>query len=71
MQYKVKAPLTAVIPEQTGGFRFVTVEAGSLIRIHGTVQKSGLVDVLCDGTVLAAFMRDLQERAELVHETSV
>jgi len=32
----------------------------------GEVQQSGLVDVFFDGQIVAAFMRDIKARAELV-----
>jgi uncharacterized protein YraI len=38
----------------------------SIITIRGCVQQSGLVDVLYEGQSMAAFMRDIQARAESV-----
>jgi len=47
-----------------GTFSFINVSAGSTLVIHGSVQESGLVDILVDGVVAAAFMQDIEQRAE-------
>jgi hypothetical protein len=62
MTYHVEEPFLAVRGEQS----FVTITEGSIISVAGEVQQSGLVDVLYDDHVVAAFMRDIEARAELV-----
>jgi len=47
-------------------FSFISISAGSTLVIHGQVQESGLVDILVDGVLAAAFMQDIEERAERV-----
>lgn len=66
MTYRVREPFLAVRDEPPKRFGFVTLSPGAIITIKGEVQQSGLVDVLHDGEVVAAFMRDIQTRAELV-----
>lgn len=70
MTYRVHEPFIAVTDGQSRPFAFVTITKGSTITIKGEVQQSGLVDVLYEGKVVAAFMRDIQARAQLV-EASV
>ena len=65
-QYRVSTPFLAVSPNE--GSRFVTLERGAIIRVNveRTVpcSGSGLVDVFYEGRTLAAFMRDIEDRAE-------
>jgi hypothetical protein len=70
MTYRVQQPFLVVRDEPTRPFVFVTVTEGSIITIAGEVQKSGLVDVRYDGGIVAAFMRDIEARAEVVEDTS-
>ena len=51
-------------------FTFVTITPGSIITVKGEVLQSGLVDVLYDGRIVAAFMRDIESRAEMVGSVS-
>ena len=70
MRYRVRTPFVAVRPAGDGHFRFVTLYSGSVVTIAGDVQRSGLVDIMHEDHVLAAFMRDIQERAERVEKVS-
>ena len=65
-QYRVSTPFLAVSPNEDSSFRFVTLERGAIIRVNveHTVPRSGLVDVLYEGRTVAAFMRDIEDRAE-------
>lgn len=65
MRYRIREPFVAVRPSDGNGFQFLTLHPGDLIVIRGSVQESGLVDVVYDGVVIAAFMRDIEARAEL------
>jgi len=56
----------AVRDDPQGPFTFVTITPGSIITVKGDVQQSGLVDVLYDGQIVAAFIRDIEARAEIV-----
>ena len=62
--FRLKSALVAVDPEP--GPRIVSVDVGQIVRVMGSVQRSGLVDVLVDGRTLSVFMRDLEERGERV-----
>ena len=66
MTYCVQEPFLAIRNEQSRPFVFVTITEGSIISVKGDVLKSGLVDVLYDGQIVAAFMRDIETRALLV-----
>ena len=66
MNYCVRAPFIAVRSPEDGSFRFITVHAGSVITIAGTVECTGLVDIRYEGKIVTAFMRDIEARSELV-----
>ena len=66
MTYCVHEPFLAVTDGRSKPFAFVTISAGATITVKGEVQQSGLVDVLYDDRIVAAFMRDIEARAELV-----
>jgi hypothetical protein len=66
MTYQVRERFIAVRDEPPAPFAFVTITAGSTLKISGEVQQSGLVDVMYDGQIVAAFMRDIEARAEMV-----
>jgi hypothetical protein len=70
MTYQVQEPFLAVRDEPPRPFAFVTITEGSVITVTGEVQQSGLVDVLYDGEIVAAFLRDIESRAVAV-EASV
>jgi hypothetical protein len=66
MTYEVCGSFLGVRDEPPKPFAFITITPGSVIEVIGEVQQSGLVDVLYDGQIVAAFMRDIQARAEMV-----
>jgi hypothetical protein len=73
LRYIVKKPFVAVSRKTNtafisigGSFSFVTVDTGSTIVIYGSVQRSGLVDIVVDGTIATAFMDDIERHAELI-----
>jgi hypothetical protein len=67
MTYRAREAFMAVRDDPQGPFTFVTITPGSIITVKGDdVQQSGLVDVLYDGQIVAAFMRDIEARAEMV-----
>jgi len=65
-QYRVSTPFLAVSPNEDSSCRFVTLERGAIIRVdvEHTGPPPGLVDVHYDGRPLAAFLRDIEDRAE-------
>lgn len=63
MKYRVNRPFVAIQPRQ-GGVDFITIPAGSVIELRGEVQESGLVDIMHGGAIAAAFLRDIEERAD-------
>jgi hypothetical protein len=70
MTYYVREPFIAVRDEPPAPFAFTTITPGSTIKVLGEVQPSGLVDVLHDGKIVAAFMRDIEARAERIKTES-
>ena len=70
MMYRAKEPLLGVRDRSPSEDGFVTIPAGSMLATVGVVQRSGFVNVLYDGGVVAVFMRDLETRAELVESAS-
>ena len=64
MNYCVRVPLLAIRDEAPNPPTFISIVPGSVITI-GDVQHSGLVDVLHDGEIFAAFMRDIEARADV------
>ena len=71
MTYRAREAFIAVRDEPPAPFAFTTITAGSTLKIIGEVQKSGLVDVLYDGQIVAAFMRDIEARADRIKTESV
>ena len=63
-QYRVNTPFLAVCSKE--GSKFVTLERGAIIRVNveRTIPCTVLVDVLYEGRTLAAFMSDIEDRAE-------
>ena len=70
MTYRVRKALQVIRDEPPKPFSFVEIMPGSIIRVNGEVQKSGLVDVLYDGQIFGAFMRDIETRTEKVESVS-
>ena len=66
MTYHVREPFLAVRDVPPTPFTFATITPGSIIKVVGEVQQSGLVDVLFDDQIVAVFMRDVETRADLV-----
>jgi len=66
MKYRVREAFIAVCDNAPNPFTFVTLPPGEMITLVGTVQQSGLVDVRYDGQVVAVFMRDVENRTDLV-----
>ena len=66
--YHVKTPFVAIYRKAEGVFESVTLEPGEIISVQDghTVLRSGLVDLLYNGTVLTAYLRDIEDRAERV-----
>jgi hypothetical protein len=70
--YRVKTPFVAVLPNAGGVFESISLQPGAIIsvKLERTVLRSGLVDVLYEGKVLAAYLRDIEDRAECVDAQS-
>ncbi|HEV2689194.1 MAG TPA: hypothetical protein VGV35_11585, partial [Bryobacteraceae bacterium] len=66
MSYRVREPFLAIRDDPPHQFTFVTLLPGSIIAVKGEPQRSGLVDVLHEGNILGAFMRDILSRCERV-----
>ena len=68
--YRVIEPFIAVIYDQPRPFKFVTINPGSFITIKGEVHRSGLVSVLYDEHMVAAFRKDIETKAEVVESVT-
>jgi hypothetical protein len=66
MTYRAKQAFMAVRDNPPLPFTFVTIPAGAIIVVAGDVLQSGLVNVLHNGRIVAAFMRDIESRADVV-----
>ena len=49
-----------------GSFSFVETGPGSIITVKSSGVESWRVDVLYDGRIFGAIMRDIEERAEMM-----
>ncbi len=58
----------AAVSKADNAFRSVTLEPGDTITVHSarTTVRSGLVEVLYDGLVLSAYLRDIEDRTESI-----
>ena len=67
-KYRVKLPIAAVRLSSAGMYESVALEPGAIIsaKVERTVLRSGLVNVLYQGKELSAYLRDIEDRAELV-----
>ena len=70
MTYRAKEPLLGVHDHSPTEYGFVTIPTGAMLATAGEVQRSGFVNVLYEGGVVAVFLRDLETRAELVEVAS-
>jgi hypothetical protein len=68
--YQVKVPFVGVHPNADRAFEVVMLERGAIITVDSqhTSLRSGLVEVQFQGTVLAAYLRDIEDRTEPVSE---
>jgi hypothetical protein len=64
MTYRAIEPFIALVYNQPR--QFLTINPGSLITIKGEMHRSGLVSVLHEGQIVAAFRKDLETKAEVV-----
>lgn len=67
-RYRVTTPFVAVKPDDDGHYRFVTLGRGSVFDLNGELRRTELVEILFEGRVLAAFIRDIEERAERIFD---
>jgi hypothetical protein len=67
MTYRAREAFMAVRDDLHGPFTFVTITPGSIITVKGEVLQSGLVEILHNGQIVAAFKRDIDARAEMVN----
>lgn len=65
--HRVNTPFVGVAG-MDGNFRAVTLEPGAKIAVQAghTVLRSGLVEIVYEGVVLSAFLRDIEDRTEQV-----
>ena len=66
MTYWVRKPLQLIREEPPGPLSFVEIAPGSIITVKSRGVESGRVDVLYDGQIFGAIMRDIEKRAEMM-----
>jgi hypothetical protein len=71
MTYQTIEAFIAVSYEEPKPFKFVTINAGSIVTVKGEVRGSGLVSLLHDGQIVAAFRQDIETKAEIVEHSLV
>ena len=64
-RYRVVSPFIAIKAIEDG-YKIITLPSGCTFDMCGAVQKSGLIDVSFEGDTVAAFIRDIEMRAEPV-----
>jgi hypothetical protein len=64
--YRVRNPLQVIREEPSQPISFVEIRPGSIITVNGEARKSVKVDVLYNGEILVAFMRDIEARADRI-----
>ena len=72
--YRLKEALSAIAHEDSHRMKIVTLQAGTIVRMHASVPKlpkSGLVDVEANDENVSLFMQDLKDRAERIQETAL
>ena len=67
--YRVSVSFMAVCPSADGAFEPVLLIPGTIKGVEAgrTVLRSGLVSVVYEGQTFAAFLRDIEDRAELIN----
>jgi hypothetical protein len=60
MTYHVNEAFLAIRYQQPKPSKFFTISPGSIITLQSEEHPSGLVPVLYDGQVVAAFMQDIE-----------
>jgi len=65
MPYRVLSPFLALTRDPE---RFKSLNEGSIIHLEGQPNKTGLVDVMHEGEIVAVFMIDVRNRCEPVTE---
>jgi hypothetical protein len=70
VKFRVREPFLAVRDDPSQSFAFATLPPGATIVTHGVPNKSGLIDIECNGQTYAAFIRDIEARCERVETAS-
>jgi hypothetical protein len=64
--FRLREAIIAVPRSSEHGLIIFTVPHGAVLELLGEPQKSGLVEVLWDGTQIEVFMRDIESRADSI-----
>ena len=64
--YQLREAIVAVKRREENGARLITIPHGSLLKLAGTSEEAGLVDVIWQERHVAVFMQDLESRGALV-----
>jgi hypothetical protein len=66
--FRFRFPVRAVRLSVEGKGEVVTIPPGTVVRLRGTSQIPGFVEVLHEEAALSLFLEDLQNRAERIPE---
>jgi ethanolamine utilization microcompartment shell protein EutS len=68
MVYLVREPFEAVVRRDASSLGYITIMPGSTVTILGVAEQSGTVRISYMDRVATASMRDIREKANLVHD---
>ena len=67
LKFRVREPLLAILRKPEVSAAVLTVEPGSVITVAGDVNQFGFVDVRYGVEIVKVFMRDIEQKADLVN----
>ena len=67
MRYRLTTPLTAIKESDGNGRRtLLSIPAGAIVQVVSEAQGSGLAEVSFDGDTVSIFLKDLEDRSEVI-----
>src|SRR5947209_530567 len=67
MRYRLTTPLTAIRESDGNGRRtLLSIPVGAIVQVVSEAQGSGLVEVSFDGETVSIFLKDLENRSEVI-----
>jgi hypothetical protein len=68
MKYRVKTAFIGVHRRSDGTSEFVQLEPGTVFTVRGAVHV-GMINIMHNRHIVAVFLADVEERAELINDT--